>query len=140
MQRKLTKKFTTYAVNQYEKAHKCAIVDALDVGNLEVNKITDLIRLGNGKDCTEEQASQLLDEYLENDDENSIISAYLDLLGELDRDLRILKACGISIDELKESFTSEIANKTSNLKEGLGLVNKTVVEEEVESESEAQEI
>lgn len=131
MQRKLTKRFTTYSVNQFEKARKCAIVDALDVGNLEVNKITALIQVGNGKDFTEEQACEKLDEYLDADDDRSIISAYIDLLEELDRDLRVLKACGIKIDDLRKQFEDEIKNRTDpkNLPSNEETAGDDVVEE-----------
>lgn len=101
---KLTTKFGTYKIAKYEKATGKSVMDLLDVGNFEVNKIVNLISLGNNYK-TEEEAYNKLDEYLA-DENNSLISAYFDLLKEMDGDLKILKSCGIKVEDLKAEFSN----------------------------------
>jgi hypothetical protein len=117
--RKLTKYFGSYNLAKYEKATGKSVMDLLDIGNFEVNKLADIIMLGNKDFNTEEEAYNRLDEYLKSDDEHSLISAYFDLIDELDKDIKILKSCGVSIETLK----SEFANSASNM--GQNLINKT---------------
>lgn len=113
--RQLTTRFLSYTIDQYEKKNNCVLMDALDIGNLAVSKILDLIQLGNGPDCPREKAATRLDEYLYSDEEHSTISAYLDVLDEMDKDLKILKSCGIKIADLKASFESEVKTKTATI-------------------------
>lgn len=108
--RKLTTKFGTFKLGKYEKATGKGVMDLLDIGNLEVNKIATIIGLGNPDMKTEEEAYQRLDEYLSSDEDNSIISAFFDLIDEMDKDLKLLKSCGINVSDIKEQFKAEIAN------------------------------
>lgn len=108
--RKLTTKFGTYKLGKYEKATGKGVMDLLDIGNLEVNKIANIILLGNPGMKDEEEAYQRLDEYLSSDEDNSIISAFFDLIDEMDKDLKLLKSCGIKASDIKEQFKAEIAN------------------------------
>ena len=45
-----------------------------------------------------------VDEYLAADPNNSIITAFFDLIDELDTDLKILKSCGLSVEDIKKEF------------------------------------
>ena len=109
----LTKRFFTYTVGQYEKKTGKTILDALDIGNLEITKIIEIIKLGN-KDISDEDAYALLDDYLRENEDNSIITAFLDLVGDIDTDLKILKSCGIKIDDIKKQFEDEINSAVSS--------------------------
>lgn len=131
--RKLTTRFMSFDVAQFEKANKCSVVDALDIGNLEVNKLARLIKLGN-HNMTEEQAYEKLDDYLYADENNSLISAFLDLVEELDRDLRILKTCGVSVADLKERMFKSIKSRTNDLEEAAGIKEERPTLEVVENE------
>lgn len=108
--RKLTKYFGTYSIAKYEKATGKGVMDLLDIGNFEVNKLANIIMLGNKDFKSEEEAYDRLDEYLKSDEENSLISAYFDLIDELDRDIKLMKSCGIKIDDLKAEF-KDMANQ-----------------------------
>lgn len=125
----LTTKFSTYRLGKYEKNTGKGVMDLLDIGNLELNKIANIIYLGNPQMNDIEEAYARLDEYLSADEDNSIISAFFDLVDELDKDLKILKTCGMKASDIKEQFKSEIENSFN--KSGL---NKTeAVHEEKES-------
>ena len=111
--RKLTTRFFTSKIARYEKQTGKGVMDLLDIGNMEVNKIANIIRLGNtfpkvdseGKEIDEyEESYKKLDEYLAADPNNSIITAFFDLIDELDTDLKILKSCGLSIEDIKKEF------------------------------------
>lgn len=108
--RKLTKYFGTYSIAKYEKATGKGVMDLLDIGNFEVNKLANIIMLGNKDFKSEEEAYDRLDEYLKSDEENSLISAYFDLIDELDKDIKLMKSCGIKIDDLKAEF-KDMANQ-----------------------------
>lgn len=108
--RKLTKYFGTYSLAKYEKATGKGVMDLLDIGNFEVNKIANIIMIGNKDFKSEEEAYEALDNYLRSDEDHSLISAYFDLIDELDRDIKLMKSCGIRVNDLKEEFKS-MANK-----------------------------
>lgn len=115
--RVLTEKFSTYKLGKYEKATGKGVMDLLDIGNLEVNKIAEIIKLGNffHKDEDEdEQAYKKLDNYLAMDEEHSIISAFFDLIDEMDKDLKIMKSCGLRVSDIKAQFKAEIEKKVDN--------------------------
>ena len=111
--RQLTTRFFTSKIARYEKQTGKGVMDLLDIGNMEVNKIANIIRLGNtfpkfdneGNETDEyEEAYKKLDEYLAADPNNSIITAFFDLIDELDTDLKILKSCGLSVEDIKKEF------------------------------------
>ena len=113
MSRKLTTRFFTSKIARYEKQTGKGVMDLLDIGDMEVNKIANIIRLGNtfpkvdseGKEIDEyEESYKKLDEYLAADPNNSIITAFFDLIDELDTDLKILKSCGLSVENIKKEF------------------------------------
>lgn len=113
MSRKLTTRFFTSKIARYEKQTGKGVMDLLDIGNMEVNKIARIIILGNtfpkfdneGNETDEyEEAYKKLDEYLAADPNNSIITAFFDLIDELDTDLKILKSCGLSVEDIKKEF------------------------------------
>ena len=89
----------------------------LDIGNLEVSKIAEIIKLGNqfSKGCDEdEEAYKKLDDYLAMDEDNSIISAFFDLIDDLDKDLKIMRSCGLKVSDIKEQFKTEVNKKVNN--------------------------
>ena len=111
--RQLTTRFFTSKIARYEKQTGKGVMDLLDIGNMEVNKIANIIRLGNtfpkvdseGKEIDEyEESYKKLDEYLAADPNNSIITAFFDLIDELDTDLKILKSCGLNVEDIKKEF------------------------------------
>lgn len=120
--RKLTKRFGSYALGKYEKATGNSVMDLLDVGNFEITKIANLIKLGNSDFKTEEEAYDRLDDYLAADEDHSLISAYFDLIDELDKDVKVLKSCGISIAELKAQFTDVAGELGDKMKDRVSSV------------------
>lgn len=108
----LTKRFFSYPIAKYEKATGKSILDLLDIGNIEFNRIIEIIKIGNNG-IDEEEAAKILDDYLVEDDDHSIIGAFLDLIDDLDRDVKLLKTCGIKVSELKEQFKQEIESAVS---------------------------
>lgn len=129
--RQLTTKFGTFKLGQYEKKTGKGVMDLLDIGNLEVSKIANIIYLGNPQMKDEEEAYQRLDEYLSSDDEHSIISAFFDLIDELDKDLKIMKSCGLNVQDIKDQFKAEVEKSVnkSGLTEPKVLVDKLNTEE-----------
>lgn len=123
MARKLTTRFMSYTIGQFEKQNKCSILDALEIGNFEVNKIVQLIMLGN-HGMTEEDAYTKLDGYLYEDDDNSLITAYLDLIEEMDKDIKVLKTCGISVADLKNDLLNKITEKTKSFSDADDLAER----------------
>lgn len=117
--RKLTKYFGTYSISQYEKRTGKGVMDLLDIGNFEVNKLANIIMLGNKDFKNEEEAYDRLDEYLKADEDHSLISAYFDLIDELDRDIKLMKSCGINIADLKAEFATMANNMGNKFKENM---------------------
>lgn len=117
--RKLTKYFGTYSLAKYEKATGKGVMDLLDIGNFEVNKIANIIMLGNKDFKSEEEAYEALDNYLRAEDDNSLITAYFDLIDELDRDIKLMKSCGIRVADLKAEFKGMADKMGSKFKESM---------------------
>ena len=118
--RVLTTKFSTYKLGKYEKATGKGVMDFLDIGNIEVSKLAEIIKLGNTfpKGCNEdEEAYKKLDDYLAMDENNSIISAFFDLIDDLDKDLKIMKSCGLKVEDIKSQFKNEIENRMTKKEE-----------------------
>lgn len=121
MRSSLTLHFGTYAIAKYEKNTGQSVMDLLDIGNFEINRIVNLIKLGNASNKNiqdEEDYYKILDEYLKEED-HSLISAYFDLLDDLDKDIKILKSCGVKVEDLKSEFSNMAENNGANFKERL---------------------
>lgn len=117
--RQLTKYFGTYSLAKYEKATGKGVMDLLDIGNFEISKIANLIMLGNRDFKDETEAYDRLDEYLKSDEDHSLISAYFDLIDELDSDIKIMKSCGIKIADLKAEFKGMSDNLGTKFKSNI---------------------
>lgn len=123
--RQLTKYFGTYSLAKYEKATGKGVMDLLDIGNFEISKIANLIMLGNRDFKDETEAYDRLDEYLKSDEDHSLISAYFDLIDELDSDIKIMKSCGIKIADLKAEFKGMSDNLGSKFKSNIAGLKDT---------------
>lgn len=114
--RYFTKKFGSYAIALYEKKFGKEPMDIIDVGNLSIEKMITAIRVGNGTKgndflMTEEEAASKIDNFLE-DENNSIIDVYLQIMDEYDRDLKIFKGTGVTIDSIRQDLYNKVENKT----------------------------
>lgn len=109
--RKLTKFFGSYKLAKYQKEHKCSLLELIEFSDIDINTLLVLIKLGHpdlqGKHMTDEEAAEILDQYLQ-DEENNYITAYLDLVEELDRDIHLFKGFGVKMSDLKAKMNSKI--------------------------------
>lgn len=134
--RQLTKYFGTYNLAKYEKATGKGVMDLLDIGNFEISKIANLIMLGNRDFKDETEAYDRLDEYLKSDEDHSLISAYFDLIDELDSDIKIMKSCGIKVSALKAEFKGMSDNLGAKFKSNIeGLTEPKEPNTDVENKS-----
>lgn len=121
--RQLTTYFSSFRIAQYEKKSGKSIIEIFDVGNLEVNKICEIIWLGNAQMKEIEEAYQRFDDWLRADEDNSIVSALFVLMEEFDKDVKLFRACGVDISQMIEKFRSEMVNRTRRLEERLQSIN-----------------
>ena len=112
--RKLTKRFTQYNIAKYEKSTGKSIMDVVDIGNFEVNRIISIIKLGNPDFKSDEDAARALDDYLAGDDDHSLITAFFDLLSELDADIKVFKSSGVDVRQLYDDFIEQTSDKVRN--------------------------
>ena len=124
MERKLTKYFSSYKIAKYQKENKVSLSDLLDFGDIDLNKLITLIQLGNPDrisqghkfPMTEEEAAEILDRYIEAEEDNGIISAYLTLIKEFDMDKRLFRSFGVSVDDLENKLKADIEkSKLANI-------------------------
>lgn len=106
----LTRRFTSYNIAKYEKSNETTITEMIGMKSFTVGQIMKLIQLGNNN-IKEEEAGDLLDNYLKDDDEHNLLSAYIDVLNDLDIDIKILKMAGISAQKLKEDLQRNLEDK-----------------------------
>lgn len=112
--RKLTKRFTSYNIAKYEKSTGKSIMDVVDIGNFEVNRIISIIKLGNPDFKSDEDAARALDDYLAGDDDHSLITAFFDLLSELDADIKVFKSSGVDVRQLYDDFIEQTRDKVKS--------------------------
>ena len=112
--RKLTKRFTSYNIAKYEKSTGKSIMDVVDIGNFEVNRIISIIKLGNPDFKSDEDAARALDDYFAGDDDHSLITAFFDLLSELDADIKVFKSSGVDVRQLYDDFIEQTRDKVKN--------------------------
>lgn len=116
--RMLTSKFGTFRIAKYEKSTGKSIMDILDVGNFEVNKIADIIKLGSPEIPMDDQekAYEKLDNYLAASEDNSLITAYIDLIDDINKDLKLFM--GVNMDTIREKLrkeTTALTDKVNNM-------------------------
>lgn len=107
----LTKKFGSFTIAKFEKAYKKTFLEMLDIDNLSIDKMLTLIKIGNNS-CTDEEAGTILDDYLSGSDA-SLIDAYIQLLDEINRDTKILKGTGVSIEQLRNDLYKQMDESVS---------------------------
>ena len=112
--RKLTKRFTSYNIEKTEKSTGKSIMNVGYIGNFEVNRIISIIKLGNPDFKADEDAARALDDYLAGDDDHSLITAFFDLLSELDADIKVFKSSGVDVRQLYDDFIEQTRDKVKN--------------------------
>lgn len=116
----LVPKFYLYVIAKIEKEYNKSLLQLINLGDLEVNKLLLLIRMGNSispnkeKFMSEDEAAMKLQAYLDESEDNTLISAYIECLDIIDRDTGILKDSGTSANEIYESIKAK-TKSTANL-------------------------
>lgn len=90
-------------------------MDVVNIGNFEVNRILSIIKLGNPDFKTDEDAAKALDDYLAADEDHSLITAFFDLLAELDSDIKVFKFSGVDVKQLYNDFIEQTRKKTEKI-------------------------
>ena len=157
--RELTSKFTQYKMDKYECAMRKAgddttVLELTGIGELlqaiiggtsagalgidtrivrilSTHRMITLIELGNAS-YSREEATQKLEKYLEEDD-HSILTAYFDLLIEIDMDLKIFRTFGLDVKQVKGMF------KKAKNSMGRMIMNSKAFSEGDETESQSAE-
>lgn len=120
--RVLTTKFLSYPVSKWEKANDKGVLDLLDVGKLELNKMAQVIKLGitkGSKETDEEhwmKAYERIDNYLAQEDKG-LVDLFLQVLREYDMDYKILKTSGMNIDDLEKELKAEMGKSLNKTKD-----------------------
>lgn len=120
MSRKLTKFFGSYKLAKYQKDNKLSMLELIDFDDMDINTLIRLIKLGhpdrvtdNGRfSLTDEEACDILDKYIQDNEENNYITAYIDILDELDRDIHLFKGFGVNVEKIKQDLKAKVAQDT----------------------------
>ena len=102
--------YGAYTISQCEKKFGKSILDFIDIGNMEINKMIVLVQMGfgwasGGFKMSEEEASVELDQLI---NEYGIVEAYIKILERIDRNLKIFKGTGTSIAKLREELLNSL--------------------------------
>ena len=112
MSRKLTKFFGSYKLAKYQKANNVNLMQVIDFDNMDINTLITLVKLGNQEGLTDEQAAEIIDNYIASDDNNNYITAYIDLLNEIDMDIHLFKGFGVNVEKIKQDLKAKVAQAT----------------------------
>lgn len=120
MNRVLTSRFGSYRIGQYEKKTGKSILDLISMGNFEVNKLALLVKLGSPEISMDddEKAYEKIDNYLQASENNSLITAFIDVINELNMDMKILG--NVKLDSFKEKLNNkvnELSEKLENIED-----------------------
>ena len=120
MSRVLTSRFGSYRIGQYEKKTGKSILDLISMGNFEVNKLALLVKLASPEICMDddEKAYEKIDNYLQASENNSLITAFIDVINELNMDMKILG--NVKLDSFKEKLNNkvnELSEKLENIED-----------------------
>lgn len=132
--RVLTTKFFARPISKWERENDKGVLDLLDVGKLELNKMAQVIKLGSikGKNETEEdhwdRAYEKIDNFLTQENKG-LIDLFLQILREYDMDFKILKTTGMNIDQLEEELKGEMTKSLAVAKDNAVDIVKEDVEE-----------
>ena len=119
--RKLTKRFLMSVLDKHEKATKEGVNDLMaKVSTMSIQSMIDVIVLGNNN-IDREEAANILDNYLA-DEDNTLATAMLDLIEELEKDTKILKMAGVNIKDFRKSIEEELKEQSKDIMKNI--VNK----------------
>lgn len=120
MNRVLTSRFGSYRIGQYEKKTGKSILDLVTMSNFEVNRLALLVKLGSPEISMDddEKAYEKIDNYLQASENNSLITAFIDVINELNMDMKILG--NVKLDSFKEKLNNkvnELSEKLENIED-----------------------
>lgn len=164
--RELTSKFTQYKLDQWESSMRksgedITVLELTGIGELiqaiaggtaagalgidprivrilSTNRMVTLIMLGNAS-YDREKAIAKLESYLEGED-NSILSAWLDLIIELDMDLKLFKSFGLDVKSVKSMFRKAKKGMSSMIMNSKAFEGITDDEEETQETQTAETV
>ena len=134
---RLTTRFFSYPVSQYEAKTGKGVLDLIQMDGIKLNSMLTLIKLGNKHLKSDEEAGEVLDNYLIADDNNSILTAFIDLIDDLDRDLKFLRGTGMSGAKIKEQFMTKIAKLNNDIDSNIDTVATEEVYNKILEDAEA---
>lgn len=88
----------------------------LDTDPFDISKLTELIDLGNNA-CGTEKAADLLETYLMASDDNTLMSAYFEIIEQYNKMFGFLKTLGYSMNEFKAEIESKTNSARKQMKE-----------------------
>ena len=120
MSRVLTSRFGSYRIGQYEKKTGKSILDLVTMSNFEVNRLALLVKLGSPEISMDDdkKAYEKIDNYLQASENNSLITAFIDVINELNMDMKILG--NVKLDSFKEKLNNkvnELSEKLENIED-----------------------
>ena len=164
IKRELTSKFTQYKLDQWESSMRksgedITVLELTGIGELiqaiaggtaagalgidpkivrilSTNRMITLIMLGNAS-YDREKATAKLESYLEVED-NSILSAWLDLIIELDMDLKLFRSFGLDVKSVKSMFRKAKKGMSSMIMNSKAFEGITDDEDETQETHETQ--
>lgn len=119
MVRKLTTKFGSRRIGLYEKSTGKSINDLMDMKDLKISNLITLIKIGNPDiDWKDDDASYArYDEYIESAPDNNLMTAFLEIMDSLNRDMHWF--FGVDIGKLREQMNEKLLSLSKNIDEGL---------------------
>lgn len=86
----------------------------METNPFDLEKIAELVALGNGN-CSIEEAVDIIENYLDEKEDNSMISAFFDVLEAYDKKLKLFKAFGMTVDDFKKQIEEKMSATKANI-------------------------
>lgn len=119
MVRKLTTKFGSRKISQYEKKTGKSINDLLEMHDLKITNLITLIKIGSPEiDWNDDNTPyDRYDEYMAESPNNNLMTAFMEIMESLDRDMHWF--FGVDIGKIRKQMDEKIADLNKKLNENL---------------------
>ena len=105
----LTTFFGTKRLGDYQRKHKVKLDELISFEDMDVNTLIGMTWIGNPQINTYDEAAEIIDRYIAADDSHSHITAYIDLIDEMDKDIHLFKGFGANVKQIKAEMLAKVA-------------------------------
>jgi len=103
MVRRLTTFFGSKRLAEFNEKHKCDILSIMRISPFDLKGLAEYIQLGNPSIKDIDGAYAKLDDYLSVSEDRSPLTAWLDLIGDIELEFHVLRNLGLGYNKFRSA-------------------------------------